>query len=72
MDELVARVLDHDGDPRRVIADPDAPYFGARLDESSLLPGPGARLGTTSFEWWLENVPPPPVKQPAPSQPVHA
>ena len=73
MDELVARVLDHDKDPRRVIADPDALYFGARLDDASLVPGPGARLGATSFDWWLENVPPPPAaKQPAPPQPAHA
>jgi len=72
MDELVARVLDHDRDPRKVIADPEARYFGARLDDTSLLPGVGARLGATSFDWWLENVPPPPVKPATPPQPVHA
>jgi len=73
MDELVARVLQYDKDPRRVVADPEALYFGARLDDASLVPGPGARLGTTGFDWWLENVPPPPsVKPPQPAQPAHA
>ncbi|UIJ45536.1 SDR family oxidoreductase [Sphingomonas cannabina] len=62
IDELVARVLDHDKDPRRVIADPEAPYFGVRLDDASLMPGPGARLGATSFDWWIANVPPPAKK----------
>ena len=59
MDELVARVLAWDADPRRVIADPEAPYFGVRIDDNSLTPGPGARLGVTGFDWWLANVPPP-------------
>jgi uncharacterized protein YbjT (DUF2867 family) len=60
IDELVARVLGYDKDARRVIADPDALYFGISIDDKSLTPGPGARLGTTRFDWWLANVPPPP------------
>jgi uncharacterized protein YbjT (DUF2867 family) len=59
IDELVARVLAFDRDPRRVIADPSAPYFGVAINDTTLMPGPGARLGTTSFDWWLANVPPP-------------
>lgn len=62
MDELVARVLDHDKDPRQVIGDSDATYFGTRLDDTSLMPGPGARIGETGFDWWLANVPPPPPR----------
>jgi uncharacterized protein YbjT (DUF2867 family) len=62
IDELVARVLDHDKDPRKVIADPDALYFGVSVDDMSLMPGSDASLGTTSFDWWLANVPPPPKK----------
>lgn len=62
IDELVARVLDHDKDPRRVIADPDALYFGVSVDDRSLMPGSDASLGTTSFDWWLANVPPPPKR----------
>ena len=63
IDTLVARVLEHDEDPGEVIADPEASYFGVRLDDSSLMPGPDARLGATSFDWWLANVPPPPVRK---------
>jgi uncharacterized protein YbjT (DUF2867 family) len=59
MDEIVARTLAHDEDRRQVIADPDALYFGLRLDDQSLLPTTGAQLGSTSFDWWLANVPPP-------------
>jgi uncharacterized protein YbjT (DUF2867 family) len=62
IDELVARVLAFDNDPRRVIADPAAPYFGVAIDDATLMPGPAARLGATSFDWWIENVPPPPKK----------
>lgn len=59
LDSLVAKVLAHDKDPRRVITDPEAPYFGIKVDDTSLMPGPAARLGSTSFDWWLANVPAP-------------
>jgi uncharacterized protein YbjT (DUF2867 family) len=62
VDELIGKVLRHDNDPRSVIADPDAPYFGARLDDQALVPGPDARLGTTAFDWWIANAPPPPQR----------
>lgn len=62
LDELIARVLKHDKDPRPVVTDPGAPYFGVVIEENSLIPGPAAKLGTTRFDWWLENVPPPPRK----------
>jgi uncharacterized protein YbjT (DUF2867 family) len=39
-------------DPRNVVTDPEARYFGAALDDADLLPGPGARLGETRFEDW--------------------
>jgi uncharacterized protein YbjT (DUF2867 family) len=53
MDVLVRRVLAADGDERTVIGDPHARYFGAELDDRSLTPGAGARLGATDFEAWL-------------------
>ncbi len=59
IDELVGRVLAFDKDPRRVVADPEALYFGVRLDDASLMPGGNARLGGTEFDWWLTHVPPP-------------
>lgn len=62
LDELVGKVLAYDKDPRKVVADPDALYYGIRLDDKSLLPDSGAELGTTKFDWWLTHVPPPPKR----------
>ena len=53
LDELARRVLKAIGDPRPVVADPHAPYFGAELSERSLLPRDGARIAPTRFEDWL-------------------
>jgi uncharacterized protein YbjT (DUF2867 family) len=54
MDELVRRFLADRNDPREVIADPHARYFGTELGERSLLPGDDATIAPTSFEDWLE------------------
>jgi len=62
IDELVARVLAFDKSPLTIVTDPDAAYFGVKLDENSLIPGADAKLGSTTFDWWLENVPPPPAR----------
>jgi len=62
LDEIVARTLEHDKDPRKVVADPDALYFGLKLTDQSLVPGRTARLGPTRFGWWLTHVPPPPAR----------
>ena len=40
-------------DPREVIVDPHARYFGAELSERSLVPRDGALLAETRFEDWL-------------------
>ena len=53
LDELTRRVLGADGDPRRVTADGSARYFGAELDDGSLIPGDDARIAPTRFEDWL-------------------
>jgi uncharacterized protein YbjT (DUF2867 family) len=45
MSDLVARFLKMSGDPRKVIPDAHARYFGAELDDRSLVPGDSARLG---------------------------
>lgn len=50
---LVQRYLRKRGDARAVRADPDARYFGARLDDDTLVPGAGPRLGTIDFETWF-------------------
>ena len=50
---LVERYLRSTGDARQVVADPHALYFGAELDDGSLVPGEGARIGRVRFEYWL-------------------
>jgi uncharacterized protein YbjT (DUF2867 family) len=49
----VQRFLTAIGDPRKVVADPKAPYFGAVLEPDTLLPGDGARLGVQDFHAWF-------------------
>jgi uncharacterized protein YbjT (DUF2867 family) len=51
--ELVQRYLAARKDPREVVADPQARYYGVELSESTLVPGNDARLGETRFEDWL-------------------
>jgi uncharacterized protein YbjT (DUF2867 family) len=52
-DDLIRRALRARNDPRDVIADPHARYFGAELGERSLVPAGEARLGEIRFEEWL-------------------
>ena len=54
-DELIRRGLSAHNDPREVVADPHARYFGTELSERTLVPGNDARLGETRFEDWLGN-----------------
>ena len=58
MDEFFRDVLTARGDPRTVVADPDASYFGARLGERTLLPGAGAVLGETRYGTWADRTAP--------------
>jgi uncharacterized protein YbjT (DUF2867 family) len=53
-DELVRMGLAARNDPRQVVVDPDARYFGAELEERSLVPLGPARLGEIRFTQWLE------------------
>lgn len=52
-DEFISRGLSARKDPREVLADPHARYFGTELSEYSLVPGNDARLGETRFKDWL-------------------
>lgn len=56
IDDLVRRVLRANGDQREVIADAHARYFGAELNDESLVASPDARLGSKRFEEWLMDV----------------
>jgi uncharacterized protein YbjT (DUF2867 family) len=51
--EIVARYLKVIGDPREVVRDPEARYFGSRVEERSLVPLGEARLGRIGLEEWL-------------------
>jgi len=53
LDGLIQRVLGARGDPREVIADSHARYFGTELNERSLLPGDEAELGGVRIDDWL-------------------
>ena len=52
-DELIRESLRAQNDPREVVADAGARYFGAVLTERTLIPGDNAQLGNTRFEEWL-------------------
>ena len=53
LDEFVRRGLAAKKDPRVVVADPQARYYGIAVGETTLIPGSDARLGETHFEDWL-------------------
>jgi uncharacterized protein YbjT (DUF2867 family) len=53
MSDIVGRYMTLTGDTREVVADPHAPYFGAELDDQSLVPLGKAHLGATRFEDWF-------------------
>ena len=51
--EIVARYLKAVGDPREVVSDPEARYWGGRVEERSLVPLGEARLGRVGLDEWL-------------------
>lgn len=53
LDQWISKVLTARSDPREVVTDPQARYFGTVLEQGSLLPGEGARLGQTTLSEWL-------------------
>ena len=53
LDELIRKALDAENDPRTVVTDPEARYWGAELHETTLLPGPDAHLAEHRFADWL-------------------
>jgi uncharacterized protein YbjT (DUF2867 family) len=53
LNEIVARYLKAVGDTREVVSDPEARYWGGRVEERSLVPLGAARLGRIGFDEWL-------------------
>ncbi len=51
--EIVARYLKAVGDPREVVRDPEARYWGGRVEERSLVPLGEVRLGRIALDEWL-------------------
>jgi uncharacterized protein YbjT (DUF2867 family) len=58
MDEWIREGLAFRQDPREVVTDPEARYFGAQPGKDGLLPGPGAELAKTRLADWLPANPP--------------
>lgn len=56
LDEFGRQYLAATKDPRKVVADIHARYFGAELDDRSLTPGSNPRLGSVRFEDWLRSL----------------
>jgi uncharacterized protein YbjT (DUF2867 family) len=61
LDELVRRYFRAKQDPRKVIPDIHARYFGTELNDKSLTPGDNSQIGAISFDTWLSRS----VAQPA-------
>ncbi|MDX3757727.1 SDR family oxidoreductase [Streptomyces mirabilis] len=53
LDELIRQILADKDDTRTVVTDPSAPYSGAELKETTLVPGPDAHITETRFSDWL-------------------
>jgi uncharacterized protein YbjT (DUF2867 family) len=53
LDELIRARLSATGDPREVITEPRAAYFGITPGERTLLPGDDAHIAGNRFEDWL-------------------
>jgi uncharacterized protein YbjT (DUF2867 family) len=53
IDQAVRRFLASTADPRRLITDPNAPYYGIQVSERSLTPDHPDRLAPTNLDDWL-------------------
>ena len=54
LDELIRDQLAAAGDPREVVADPEASYFGITPSERTLLPEDDAQIAETRLEDWSQ------------------
>jgi hypothetical protein len=72
MDEFVRRTLAFREDPRTVVRDDTAPYYGAVIDRSTLVPVEGARIFPTRLEEWLPANPPRKKRDRVPDAPTSA
>ncbi len=68
LDELARQGLAANKDPREVVADPQASYYGVAISERTLVPDDNAQLGQTRFADWLRD----PASQPPSAKPQSA
>lgn len=57
LSDLVQKYLDKNNDPRKVVADASARYYGAELNDQMLVPGKDAKIFNINFENWYVNQP---------------
>ncbi|WP_055526523.1 SDR family oxidoreductase [Streptomyces graminilatus] len=53
LEEFIRMGLTAQNDPREIVTDPRATYWGAELEDDTLLPGPDAHIAETTFADWL-------------------
>ena len=53
LEDFIRMGLTAKNDPRKIVTDPHATYWGAELTENTLLPGAGAQIAETRFADWL-------------------
>jgi uncharacterized protein YbjT (DUF2867 family) len=58
LSDMVEKYLKSTHDGRPIVAKEDAPYFGMKLNDESLVPGANGRLTPTSFEAWMKQTAP--------------
>jgi uncharacterized protein YbjT (DUF2867 family) len=51
--EILARYMKAVGDTRQVVSDPEARYYGGKVDDRSLVPLGEARLGRIGLDEWI-------------------
>ncbi|MDW9416383.1 NAD(P)H-binding protein [Sinorhizobium meliloti] len=60
--DAVEKYLRQIGDRREIIVDNKTKYFGALLDDKTLMPGAGVRVGKTVYSEWVKTATPPPAR----------
>ena len=59
LSDLVSVYLKQVQDTREVVIDAKSKYFGVELDDKSLMPAAGARIGSVKFSEWVKTASPP-------------
>ena len=60
--DAVTKYLRQIGDNREIIVDNQTRYFGALLDDTTLMPSAGVRIGEVAFSDWVKTATPPPAR----------